>query len=111
MLFVILTDQGVLTQPLDATSFADAGAQVKALYGQGAGTVRIAALLPELTGTLHQADDPANATITMSGDSQTQKTIRDNLTTFLGLASPTNAQVVAAVRALARLSQLAVEAV
>lgn len=104
MLFMVISDKGVLTQPLEATSQADAAAQLKQLYGQGTGQVRFALLFPAVMGVMMQAADPANATIQTTGDAQTQQTIRNNLATFLGLQTPTNAQVVAAVRALARLA-------
>ena len=105
MIFVVLTDTGVLTQPIEATSLTDASTQIKQLYGQGTGTLRIALLLPTVTGRLLQnPDDPALAQIQMTGDSQTQQQIRNNLATFLGVQSPTAAQVTAAVRALSRLA-------
>lgn len=105
MLLIVVSDQGVLTVPLEATSQADAVAQVKQLYGKGTGQVRLGLVLPDVTGRLVQdPNDPAAATLSMTGDSQTQQTIRANLQTFLGIASPTNSQVVAAVRALARLA-------
>lgn len=105
MIFVALTDAGILTQPIEAASFAEAGAQLKQLYGLGTGQIRIGVLLPGVTGLLTQhPTDAAQSTLTMSGDSQNQQTIRNNLATFLGVQSPTNAQVIAAVRALARLA-------
>lgn len=105
MILVVLTDEGVLTQPLEATSLVDAGDQLKQLYGLGSGQVRVGVILPTLTGVLTKhATDPAQSTIAMSGHAQTQQTIRNNLQTFLGVQSPTNAQVIAAVRALARLA-------
>ena len=105
MLFVVLTDKGIQTVPLEATSQADAVAQIKQLYGQGNGQIRVGLVLPDVTGRLSQdPNDPAASTLNMTGDSQTQQTIRQNLQTFLGVQSPSNAQVVAAVRALARLA-------
>lgn len=105
MIFVVLTDEGILTQPLEAATFAAAATELKNQYGLGAGQVRIGVVLPSLTGTLTKhATDPQLATITMSGDSQNQQQIRNNLQTFLGVQSPTNAQILAAVRALARLA-------
>ena len=105
MILVVLTDAGVLTQPIEATSLVDAGNQVKALYGLGTGTVRLAVLSPSVSGVLTQhPTNPALATLNMTGDAQTQQTIRNNLATFLALPSPTSAQVTAAVRALARLA-------
>lgn len=105
MIFVVLTDSGMLTQPIEANTLAEAANQIKAMYGQGTGTVRVALLLPTVTGRLQQnPDDPNAATLQMTGDSQTQQQIRNNLNTFLGVGSPTAAQVTAAVRALARLA-------
>lgn len=105
MIVVALTDQGILTTPIEAATFADAGTQLRSLYGVGNGQLRVGVLLPGVTGVLTQhPTDPGQATLTMSGDSQNQQTIRNNLATFLGVQSPTNAQVIAAVRALARLS-------
>lgn len=105
MILVVLTDKGVLTQPIEATSLSDAGTQLKQIYGLGSGTVRVGVILPTLTGKLTQnPTDPAQATLSMSGDAQTQQTIRNNLATFLTVQSPTNAQMLAALRALARLA-------
>lgn len=104
MLFVLLSDAGIDTQPIEAATLADAAAQIKQLHGRGSGQLRIALAFPSLTGVVTQNADPALATISMTGDSQTQQTIRNNLTTFLGAQSPSNAQVIAAVRALARLA-------
>ena len=108
MLFVVLTDAGVLTDPLEATSFSDAATQLKQLYGLGNGQVRISVLLPQLTGTLNQnPTDPTQATITMDAGQQNQANIRQNAqtaltnnATYLGIANPTTAQAVAQVRAL-----------
>jgi hypothetical protein len=104
MIFVVLSDEGIDTQPLEATSQADAANQLKQLHGRGSGQVRFALMFPTIMGVIQQAADPANATIQMAGDAQTQKTIRDNLQAFLAIQAPTNAQVLAAVRALARLA-------
>lgn len=105
MIFVVLTDEGILTQPIEAATFSAAATQLKDLYGLGAGQIRIGVVLPSLTGALtRHPTDPQQATISMSGDSQNQQQIRNNLATFLGVQSPTNAQVIAAVRALARLA-------
>lgn len=105
MFFVVMSDVGVLTAPFAASSLSDAAAQLKQFYGVGTGQVRLALLLPTVTGVLTQhPTDPAQATINMTGDSQNQQQIRNNLNTFLGVANPTAAQVTAAVRALARLA-------
>lgn len=105
MLFVVLSDAGVNTKPIEAASQADAATQLRALYGHGSGQVRFALLFPAVSGVIVQAADPANATIQMTGDALTQKQIRDNLVTFLSLgATPGAAAVTAAVRALARLA-------
>lgn len=105
MIFVVLTDEGVLTQPIEAATLADAATAIKQLYGQGTGQLRLALLLPTVTGRLLQdPNDPNAAVLQMTGDSQTQQTLRTNLQTFLGVGSPTNAQVIAAVRTLARLA-------
>lgn len=105
MLFVFLTDKGILTRPVVATSLSEAATQLKDHYGQGTGTVGVTVLIPSLTGVLTQhPDDPQQATLSMTGDSQNQQQIRNNLNTFLGVQSPTAAQVTAAVRALARLA-------
>lgn len=105
MIFVALTDAGILTRPIEAATFADAATQIKTLYGLGTGTIRIGVLLPSVTGVLTQhPTDPAQSTLSMTGDSQNQQQIRANLTTFLGVASPSQAQVTVTVRALARLA-------
>lgn len=105
MIYVVLTDAGVETRPIVAATLADAADQIKQLHGQGTGQLRVALMLPTVTGTLTQnPTDPLLATIAMTGDSQTQQTIRQNLTTFLAVPAPNQAQVTAAVRALARLA-------
>lgn len=105
MIFVLLTDEGIETVPIEAANQADAVAQIKQLHGLGNRQIRIGLVFPDITGRLQQdATNPESATLQMSGDSQNQQTIRNNLQTFLGVQSPTNAQILAAVRALARLA-------
>lgn len=107
MIFAVLTDQGILTQPIEAATLTDAATQIKQLYGQGNSQVRIALVLPTVTGRLIQNADPALATIQMSGDSQTQQQVRNAAgnalagnVAYLAIVAPTNAQVVAQTRAL-----------
>lgn len=107
MIFLIITDQGIHTQPVEATNLADAATKIKQLYGFGTGQIHVALLLPTVTGTLTQNQDPSLATIQMTGDSQTQQQIRNAAgnaltanATYLAIGSPTNAQVVAQTRAL-----------
>jgi hypothetical protein len=104
MLFLAITDQGIVTRPFVASSFQDAAAQVKAMFGDADGPVSVAIVIPQLTGTVNPGNPP---TLTMTGDSQTQATILSNAAgalaanaTYLAVASPTTAQAVAQVKAL-----------
>lgn len=110
MLFFVFSDQGIETQPLEAPDLATAADQLRQRYGLGTGQVRLAVILPDDVGIINQ--DPtsaANATITRLSDAANQDTLRQqadqalaNNATYLGITSPTNAQVVAQVRALTR---------
>lgn len=108
MLFLVISDDGIYARPLTASNLADAASQIKQLYGLGNATINVAAIIPELTGTLVQDPvDPAQATITQTGDSGTQATLISqantaltNNATYLALQSPTTAQALAQVRAL-----------
>src|SRR5690242_13198835 len=107
MIFIVLSDQGIETQPIVASDPSAAADIIRQRYGSGLNSdgvtpVRIAVLLPQLTGTVNPNPDPSQATLTMGGDAQTQATIRNaannalaNNATYLGLANPTNAQVIA----------------
>lgn len=109
MLLVVVTDKGILSQPLEATSQADAVAQLKDLYGVGSGQVRFALLSPTVMGVIQQASVAADATISMTGDAQTQKQIRDALVTalknnqdYVVAGSHTSPEIAAQVVALTR---------
>jgi hypothetical protein len=114
MLFLVLSDAGLETKPIVAPDLANAADQIRGrfgagLNGDGVTPINVAVLLPNLTGTVNPAADPSQATLTMSGDAQTQATIRQNAKTalanntiYLALNPPTQAQVVAQVAALTR---------
>ena len=111
MIFVTTSDDaGIGIRTITANTLADAADQLRQLYGGGgagfAAPVTIAVLLPQFTATVTPGNPP---TITFSGDSATQQTIRNaaanalsNNAAYLALANPNNAQVVAQVSALTR---------
>lgn len=119
MIFFLVSNTGdgnLYSQPITASSLTAAAAQVKQLYGAGLNgdnqtPVNVALFVPDQIGTVTPdgSGNPANATLTATGDGANQATVRQNAQTavtnnqtYLGLASPTNAQVVAQVAALTR---------
>lgn len=112
MLFIVISDGGIEPQPVVATSLADAASKIQARYaaaGDGFGApANIAVVLPQFAATITPVPG-GQPTIGFSGDTQTLATIRNaaqnaltNNATYLGIASPTQAQAVAQVGALTR---------
>lgn len=110
MLFLVLTDEGINTVPLDAPDLSTAADQIRQQYGLGTGQVRVAVVLPDDVGIINQ--DPtsaANATIARTGDAANQalllsqaNTALTNNATYLALTTPTTAQAISQVAALTR---------
>lgn len=104
MIFFVFTDTGLMTAPIVGATFQEAVANMKAaLPATTAATVKVGIILPHLTGQI----DTATGTLSMSGDAQVQAALRSQAgdalaanATYLAIGAPTNAQVVAQVRAL-----------
>lgn len=111
MFFLVLSENG--TEGFSASSFQEAAGNIVQRYADaGAGfqaVANVAVVLPQFTGTVTPGVNGAAPTLVMNGDAATQQTIRNaaqnalaNNATYLGLVSPTQAQVVAQVAALTR---------
>jgi len=112
MIFLVLTDDagpgGV--QAVQASGLSDAADQIRQLVAAAgsefAAPAQIGVVLPQFTATIEPGDPP---TVTFSGDQDTQRTLRNaaqtaltNNQTFLAVSNPTNAQIVAQVKAVTR---------
>lgn len=113
MLLLVISDQGIETQPIEAASPQDMIAELQkryadGLHGDGVTPVQIALVLPHYTGQI-SPNGTDTGDFAATGDSATLRTLLaaaetalTNNKAFLALAAPTAAQAITQVQALTR---------
>lgn len=79
MIFILITDQGIVTTPVIAPSLTEAQGEITKLVGVGTGEVLVTAAMVVATAkvTQHPTDASKATLVPTVPDGQAQKTIRD----------------------------------